>query len=173
MNVKEKRGENGMSGKRCIRVGSRKGFTLIELVVVVAILAVLAAIAIPAVISIIQSASSAALETEAASMDQACKMYYTGVKSGEINRDNFTAAQSGDLIPNKVAPTSTKMGCARRCTVAGALEYGGLSDLLSRLDEFGYDANGNISVLGDPPKSGLTPLKPNGADTFADLNYAN
>ena len=48
---------------------SKKGFTLVELVVVIAILAILAAIAIPAVIGIINSATQFSGESEAATLN--------------------------------------------------------------------------------------------------------
>lgn len=162
-----------MSRSRCINLRGKKGFTLIELVVVIAIIAVIAAIAIPAIISIINAATSSSIDTEAASMDQACKTYYMGVKSGEINSANFTAPISGDVIPARFVSTGNRNRCAQNCTVAGALEYSGLGELLGRLGEFGYDSEGNICALGNPPAAGLTPLNPNGTDTFTVLNYAN
>ena len=63
---------------------SKKGFTLVELVVVIAILAILAAIAIPAVIGIINSATTSAGESDASTLNNGCKTVYSGVKSGTI-----------------------------------------------------------------------------------------
>ena len=70
---------------------SKKGFTLVELVVVIAILAILAAIAIPAVIGIINSATKSAGASDASTLNNACKTVYAGVKSGSItsqSKDN-------------------------------------------------------------------------------------
>ena len=52
---------------------SKKGFTLVELVVVIAILAILAAIAIPVVTSIINTASRNSAKTDAQSIELAIK----------------------------------------------------------------------------------------------------
>ena len=67
---------------------SKKGFTLVELVVVIAILAILAAIAIPSVIGIINSASNSSGASNASQLDAACKDFYAGVVSGTINESN-------------------------------------------------------------------------------------
>ena len=153
---------------------NKKGFTLVELIVVIAIIAILAAIAIPAVISIVESASVSSIETEAAEMDNACKTYYMGVKSGAISKENFTPTLSGDVVPNRFVSAKTKQTCAKNCTVGGALEYNGMySDLIGKLGEFGYDAEGNIKALGDNADGTLTQLSLDGKDTFATLNYAN
>ena len=88
---------------------SKKGFTLVELVVVIAILAILAAIAIPAVIGIINSASKSAGASDASTMNNACKTVYSGVKSGSIttkskNNDGSTcdwAAEEGALLQQR------------------------------------------------------------------------
>lgn len=164
-----------MKNKTYKRMNKHKsGFTLVELIVVIAILAVLAGIAIPAVITIINSASDSQIDTNASIMDQACKTYYTGVKSGAINRETFTPRKSSDEIPNRFVSTSKKNSCARNCTVAGALEYNGIyDDLINGLGDYGYDANGNIKPLGDPPDEDLTPLAEDGSDTFDTLNYAS
>ena len=50
---------------------SKKGFTLVELVVVIAILAILAAIAIPAVIGIINSATQSGGASDASTLNNA------------------------------------------------------------------------------------------------------
>lgn len=61
---------------------SKKGFTLVELVIVIAILAILAAIAIPVVASVITSANESADKSDAATLDLACKSYYAKVEAG-------------------------------------------------------------------------------------------
>ena len=76
---------------------SKKGFTLVELVVVIAILAILAAIAIPVVTSIINTASRNSAKTDAQSIELAIK---------EAQAD-FTAknADTYAKIKNGTAPT--------------------------------------------------------------------
>jgi len=153
---------------------NKKGFTLVELVVVIAILAVLAAIAIPAVISIVNSASNTSLETEAASIDLACKTYYTSVKSGILTKENYTPVDTDDVIPSVAASAGKRLKLAKKCTVAGALEYNGtLGNFKGRLDEFAYDAEGNIYRPLDMDAAGITFLDPDGKNTFNDLHYAN
>ena len=65
---------------------SKRGFTLVELVIVIAILGVLAAIAVPAVVGIINNAQTSAREANAAELTTAVRNLYTGVCSGQINQ---------------------------------------------------------------------------------------
>ncbi len=160
-----------MGGTRYVRFGNKKGFTLIELVVVIAILAILAAIAIPVVISIIDSAAEASIKTKAASMDQACKTYYMGIKSGDINSSNFTPSQSGDKIPVKNDSLSNRVRCAKMGTIAGVLEYSGMYDLVGGLEDFGYDLSGNIHAFEENGSIPLTQLESDGSTTFMTLKY--
>ena len=67
---------------------SKKGFTLVELVVVIAILGILAAIAIPAVIGIISSANESQAKSDASSVNTACKNMYAEIVAGTINDSN-------------------------------------------------------------------------------------
>lgn len=153
---------------------NKKGFTLVELVVVIAILAILAAIAIPAVISIVNNASDTSLETEAATIDLACKTYYSSVKSGILNETNYTPKDTTDVMPPVAASLGKRLRMARQCTVGGALEYNGtLGNFKGRLDEFAYDAEGNIYVPESSETTGIKYLDADGKTTFAVLNYAN
>lgn len=153
---------------------NKKGFTLVELVVVIAILAILAAIAIPAVISIVNSAQETSMETEAATIDLACKSYYTSIKSGILNKENYTPKETTDVIPSVADSPGKRLRLAKKCTVAGALEYNGtLGNFCGRLDEFAYDAEGNIFRPKDGQTSGITYLDANGTTTFLQLHYAN
>lgn len=156
------------------KLSGKKGFTLVELVVVIAILAVLAAIAIPAVITIVNNASDTSLETEAASIDLCCKTYYEEIKLGVITANTYTPKNTSDRLPAKSDSINARTRAARKCTVAGALDYNGMyADFAGRLDEFAYDSGGNIiAVTGDLP-TGYTKIKADGSTTFAELNYAN
>lgn len=64
-----------------VKKNSKKGFTLVELVVVVAILAIIAAIAIPVVSSIINSSSKSAAESNAQTIELAIKEAQSDVSS--------------------------------------------------------------------------------------------
>lgn len=152
-------------------MNNKKGFTLVELVVVIAILAILAAIAIPAVIGIVNNASDTALESEAVEIDQACKTYYAAIKSGVITKENYTFEYVSDELPSEKVSFTKKMQKAKDCTVAGALEYGGIYDLVGRLEEYAYDSQGNIKAAQDPLQDGFTRLKSDGSTTIGELNY--
>lgn len=107
---------------------SKKGFTLVELVVVIAILAILAAIAIPSVIGIINSATTSSGQSDAASVNNACKQYYAGVVSGSINSTNFTSTQKVHQTPADTnASNDKRTKIANNSTVADAQKYGGLA----------------------------------------------
>lgn len=156
------------------RSKSKKGFTLVELVVVIAILAVLAAIAIPAVIGIINSANESQRASDAASLDYACKSYYSGLVSGTITSNTFTPTKSSDTVPSALDPASTRLNKARNCTVAGAMEYAGLYEqLIGRAQDFGYDYQGNIYSTSDEANTGrtITALPADAKVTFNTLNY--
>lgn len=153
------------------KMHSKKGFTLVELVVVIAILAILAAIAIPAVIGIINSANESQKSSDAATVDNACKTYYAGIVAGSITSadTNVTA----DTLPAATASSSAKKSSAKAATVKGALEYNGTDgSLLGKVTDFGRDADGNIYSMTDAAHTGLTALAANGTDTMATL-YPN
>ena len=110
---------------------SKKGFTLVELVVVIAILAILAAIAIPAVIGIINSASESQGASDASTLNSACKTFYAGVQSGTINSTSKNSdgsdVKTGTVdVPDKGASPSVRQGAAEAATVADAAKYSGL-----------------------------------------------
>ena len=154
---------------------SKKGFTLVELVVVIAILAILAAIAIPAVISIINSASETSADSDATTMTLVCRAYYAGVKSGAINSSNFKPEKCSDEIPEKNTAFSLRAAAAYKCTLAGALEYDGIYDkVISEITDFGYDSGGKIIYIGtmtDEEKEGITQIEDPSTVTFSDMNY--
>lgn len=158
---------------------SKKGFTLVELVVVIAILAILAAIAIPSVIGIINSASESAASSNASQIDTTCKDFYAGVSSGSINASN-PGALDAKKLPAKGAPNSTKVSTAKALTVADALVYGGLTSTFSsdsgttwNLSDYqSNDKDGTITWVGSDGKvdTGCTALA--ATNTMADL-YPN
>ena len=107
---------------------SKKGFTLVELVVVIAILAILAAFAIPSVIGIIGSASESAGATEASDLNSACKTFYANVVSGTVTTSSVNA--DGSPVTAAAAPgasETSKRTAARSATVGDAAKYSGLT----------------------------------------------
>ena len=131
---------------------SKKGFTLVELVVVIAILGILAAIAIPAVIGIINSANESQLKTDAATVDAACKDYYAEVVSGTINAAN-PGKVTTDTLPAGNAAPGVRKTAALACTVQGALEYAGVTNLSNKVGEMDWDAEGTIFANVDKSRT--------------------
>lgn len=117
---------------------SKKGFTLVELVVVIAILAILAAVAIPMVTGIINSATTSAKESDAATLNQACKTFLTSVSAGTITSETAAAVSySGTALPTKSATQAAKNSTANILTVADACNYNGLANIQAAITDFG------------------------------------
>jgi len=132
---------------------SKKGFTLVELVVVIAILGILAAIAIPAVIGIINSANESQGKTDAASLSNACKTYFAAIVAGQINQENPGKSLDDTKLPKKNDSNTAKVTAALKCTVKGACEYNGLTDLEHKIADFVVDTStGTIYYTKDGNK---------------------
>ncbi len=128
---------------------SKKGFTLVELVVVIAILAILAAVAIPMVTGIINSATTSAKESDAATLNQACKTFLTSVASGTITQETVSAASitySGTTLPKKADTQTTKNSIANSLKVEDACNYNGLKNILASITDFGTVDGGTGSA---------------------------
>ena len=129
---------------------SKKGFTLVELVVVIAILAILAAIAIPAVIGIINSASESQGASDASTLNSACKTFYAGLQSGTITdkSKNSDGSEVGTVAPEKGASPSVRQDAAEAAKVEDAAKYSGLytdkTDEDKNLADFYVAADGTI-----------------------------
>lgn len=121
---------------------TKKGFTLVELVVVIAILSIIAAIAIPGIITIINSASQSDADNRADELNKACKEYYTLVQAGSINNVNRGSSTQTSL-PAAYASSSKRRIAAKRATVINACEYaeinGIINDINSGSNSFVYD----------------------------------
>ena len=102
---------NAITTKKAELQNSKKGFTLVELVVVIAILAILAAIAIPVVNSIINTASKNGALSNAQSIELAVKEaqsyiasgnteVYDGTKTVKFDTAKFAAAANTDGVAN-------------------------------------------------------------------------
>lgn len=129
---------------------SKKGFTLVELVVVIAILAILAAIAIPAVVGIINNANQSAGQSDAASVNNACKTFYAGVRSGTIT----TASKNADgtsvtAAASAGASDKVKLSAAKSATVAAAQKYSGLDVSYDNLCYFSSANSATHNTKGD------------------------
>lgn len=155
------------------KMKSRKGFTLVELVVVIAILGVLAAVAIPAVVGIISNAGKSKEAGNAHELEKACKNYYTMVGAGLINSgDHGHSTQTG--LPPEKGTTAQRIAAARAATVINACEYAGLTNLKDEIvggsDAYVYDTEGDIH-----PRSERTDLTNTvTADTkLGDMYVAN
>lgn len=95
---------NAITTKKAELQNSKKGFTLVELVVVIAILAILAAIAIPVVNSIINTASKNGALSNAQSIELAVKECQSYIASG--NNEVYKAGKSVTLDSGKFATPS-------------------------------------------------------------------
>ena len=118
---------------------SKKGFTLVELVVVIAILAILAAIAIPAVIGIINSASQSAGASDASTLNNACKTVYAGVKSGSItteSKDNNGSNCTWAAAPG--ASNSDRLTKAKAVKLSEVQAYNGTALALGTNGDYYY-----------------------------------
>ena len=131
---------------------SKKGFTLVELVVVIAILGILAAIAIPSVIGMINSAAESATASDAAELNKACREYYSSVMSGAINSEAAGNSGQANLPPIKSTITQRK-AAAKAATVVNVCNYYGLEKIISHFDTgeraYGYDSTGDIKPMND------------------------
>lgn len=160
---------------------SKKGFTLVELVVVIAILAILAAIAIPAVIGIINSATTSGGQSDASTLNNACKEFYAGVTSGTINDNNKGGV--GSTLPKPSDSTTTRKSIAKSLKVLDAQKYSGLAikveDMYYVSTAFDKYTVGTILFKEDPAitdtvkTTNVTAMKHDtsefGDDTFATL----
>lgn len=81
---------NAITTKKAELQNSKKGFTLVELVVVIAILAILAAIAIPVVNSIINTATKNGADSNGQSIELAIKEAQSYIASGSTEIYNGT-----------------------------------------------------------------------------------
>jgi len=99
--------------KLLTRTKSKKGFTLIELVVVIAVIAILTAIAIPAFSNVMSQANASVDAANVRMLKSAGSMYITDpaianpAGGTELTQVMLASYLDGGVIPNK-AGTSTK-----------------------------------------------------------------
>lgn len=113
----------------------------------------------------------AADASDAALIDNSCKIYYAAVVSGAIYEDEFAAEVKADTLPDTNATEEERIAAALKCTIQGALEYNGVADVAFDLSKFAADAEGSIFAKFEDKTAALETIT---ADTtFEMLGYGN
>ena len=156
---------------------SKKGFTLVELVVVIAILGILAAIAIPSVVGIINNAQNNSKESNAEQLTSAVKLLYSGVAGGTITKEtpddelNALAASKSTKLPSKEDTVSTKKAKADALVLQDAVDYLGLTSKFNatNIKDYGYNPTDStiyfMDTLKDDMKTKVTQFGDNALTT--------
>lgn len=97
---------------------TKKGFTLIELIVVIAILAILAVIAIPVVTGLVGDARTNAAEANARTIELAAKAWMTDNDDDSLSSVDLLSALSEYGIPEPIGGTTNFT-----VTTSGAVSY--------------------------------------------------
>ncbi len=139
---------------------SKKGFTLVELVVVIAILGILAAIAIPSVVGIINNAQNSSKETNAEQLTSAVKTLYSGVTSGTLTKETPSDELNGlsaDKLPEKEETVANRKSTANGLTLQDAIDYQGLQTKFteSNIGDYGYSTADGTIYFKDTVKDGI------------------
>ena len=114
-------------------------------------------------LGIINSANESQGKTDAASLSNACKTYFAGIVAGQINAS--APGKSTDSLPAANASNSTKVSTALNCTVKGACEYNGLTDLQNKVDDFVVDTSTGTIYYS---KDGNKPAAATGTFKYGD-----
>lgn len=148
---------------------SKKGFTLVELVVVIAILAILAAIAIPVVASTIKSSQVSSSQSNAQTIELAIKEAQAAIASGD--NSVFANAATGTIKVSEVA-SAKKISTAldEKYTIDGKVYECVWSSDTSKVYFANKDAAGKyFSTDGVELKGTITPLKSNTKESVTTL----
>ncbi len=112
-------------------------------------------------------------ETNAATLDAACKNYYAEIVSGTFTAENNTQVKS-DKLPSEKASIAEKKEAAQKCTVKGAMESYGLinekGEYAFDLEDMRADAVGTIFYKDDETRK-VTLETITGDTTFEELGY--
>jgi prepilin-type N-terminal cleavage/methylation domain-containing protein len=131
---------------------SKKGFTLVELVIVIAVLAIIAAIAIPTVVNVINNANKSTDITNAQSIENAIKTAESEVAANATN--------SSDRV-TKLTNATTK-NVSALLTIYG-VDPAALSSPKVKDASFVYDsASGKVTAVDKDGKSLSNGVKPTG-----------
>lgn len=137
---------------------SKKGFTLVELVIVIAILAILAAIAIPVITTTIKSAKLSTMESDATTLNmlvkEAINTSKAEIKATTWNDQDYTQVTISDICAENDIDDSGEFYTRH---ISGG-EYSIAWD----------DAAKNIGVMGDGYDFSGTPLTGGEAITGLD-----
>ncbi len=89
--------------------------------------------------------ANAYLDSDAATIDCSCKVYYAGILSGTLDASGVANVKT-DTLPAADATEEERKAAADKCTIQGALEYAGLENarLQDKLSEMAADADGTI-----------------------------
>ena len=135
-----------MNEIKTMKKNSKKGFTLVELVVVIAILAILAAIAIPVVSSTIESSQRSSAASNAQSVELALKEAHSMIIANDTSAGYSSSTTVADVYASKGltnVPASV--------TIAGTPYTLSLCS-----DEKIYYVNGSNAVNGTALPSGVS-----------------
>jgi type IV pilus assembly protein PilA len=120
---------------------TRKGMTLLELIVVIVILGILAAIAIPTFLAVINKSKYSSLETTAHAVDSDA-LALAGFTASPVSSLNYTTAK-GEVGGSDTFSVSTGTGTPTVC-----VSNGSLSVLLTSSGTAG--ASGTVQDYTDP-----------------------
>lgn len=131
---------------------SKKGFTLVELVIVIAVLAIIAAIAIPTVVNVINNANKSTDMTNAQSVENAIKTAESEVAANSTNKsDRVGTLGAGGSLETLLKTYGVDPNVIAKPKVQDSKF---IIDLDTRkvtaVDKDGKDANGNVPA----PKKG-------------------
>ncbi len=149
--------------------GSKKAFTLVELVMVIAILAILATIAIPTIFYTIDTANKSSLESDGTTIEMQVKTALNEIETNvqtkygttptDVTTGNVTISMI--LVTNSTSQNFNKGG-----------KYGLYIDQLGNIEvgEISIDASGNPQVVSVPTTAPKKPADFTGVATWTLLD---
>mgnify|MGYP002613600966 FL=1 len=148
-----------------VKKNSKKGFTLVELVVVIAILAILAAIAIPVVSSTIASSQRSSALSDAQTLELALKEAHAQIIAKDTSVYTDAASTTVATVVSKKSLQSIKISDSR--TIGGTeytLKWDSTDDKCYWLDSSGNNLDSSITPGGADSAKAFT-----GSETVTSL----